>query len=492
MSRKILGIDIRHDSVTAVLASTSLKGSWIEDAITLSIPDGNEAHAENRESLSAALETIGQKMDLSGSVCAVSLPPELISVRNLAAPFGEKKKIEQILPFELEPTIPLPIDDLIIDFHTLKLSGETDHTDLLVAAVQKSALGNYAQLLSSLNIHPKIITFGGYCQAICINRFSQPPNQWLSIDMDTRHATIIGATSEQICLIRTISLNIQDNGMPEVESLCRGIRQTLAGFEEISLAAFQPEVIYLTGNSQTSSTAGQEIQSRFGCPVQKVDLIRSNGIGYKDFSAGNWQSDRIADALSLALIEIEGIDCLNFRKGPFAEKNIWVEHKKELVRIGIFAVLALISGLTYFLADAIYTRSAIAQVDRQIDQAFKTTFPEAKTIQDTMLQYQQMQVKLNELKGKNLFSSDSGANIRAIDILNQISKNIPDGTDVQFTRLVIGDDNVQITGDTDTLISVDNMKNGLEKAPEFKEITITSANREQSGNRVRFKLKVQL
>jgi len=131
-------------------------------------------------------------------------------------------------------------------------------------------------------------------------------------------------------------------------------------------------------------------------------------------------------------------------------------------------------------------------MDQQIDQVFKTTFPEAKTIQDTMLQYKQMQVKLNELKGKNLFSSDSGANIRAIDILNQISKNIPDGTDVQFTRLVIGDDNVQITGDTDTLISVDNMKNGLEKAPEFKEITITSANREQSGNRVRFKLKVQL
>lgn len=91
-----------------------------------------------------------------------------------------------------------------------------------------------------------------------------------------------------------------------------------------------------------------------------------------------------------------------------------------------------------------------------------------------------------------MISTGPGGNVQAIDALNTISQRIPEDIDVQFTRLVIGDENIQITGDTDTLSAVDNMKSQLEKAELFKNVTITSANREKTSNRVRFKLKLQL
>jgi len=38
---------------------------------------------------------------------------------------------------------------------------------------------------------------------------------------------------------------------------------------------------------------------------------------------------------------------------------------------------------------------------------------------------------------------------------------------------------------------VDDMKNRLEKGPLFKKVSISSANSEESGKRINFKLKIQ-
>jgi Tfp pilus assembly protein PilN len=103
-----------------------------------------------------------------------------------------------------------------------------------------------------------------------------------------------------------------------------------------------------------------------------------------------------------------------------------------------------------------------------------------------------MKVKIQEERKKSLFPLETKRNILVIDILNEISKLISKETDVEFTRLLVGQTNVLISGNTDTFNSVDDMKNLLEQAGLFQKVTISSANINKSGNRVRFKLKVQL
>jgi len=112
MTRKILGLDIRHDAVSAVLVKNSIKENVIESYESVPIPDQQDFES----GMAASLETIVEKINIAGSICIASFPADQISYRNIQVPFKGLKKISKILPFELEPTIPFPVDDLVIDF----------------------------------------------------------------------------------------------------------------------------------------------------------------------------------------------------------------------------------------------------------------------------------------------------------------------------------------------------------------------------------------
>jgi hypothetical protein len=103
---------------------------------------------------------------------------------------------------------------------------------------------------------------------------------------------------------------------------------------------------------------------------------------------------------------------------------------------------------------------------------------------------QQMRLNIEEVRKVSLNPAGGQGNMLTIDILNEISKGIPDDIDVKFTRTVIGEDNVVINGDSDTFNSVDAIKNGLEQSKAFKTVTIVSTTKEESSNRIKFRLKI--
>ena len=122
MSRKVLGIDIRKESVSAVLVKTSLRESRIDAHAHVPISDSTE----NENPFKTALETLCSEIDTDGCDCAVSISADHFSYRILQIPFKGSKKIQMVLPFELEPTVPFPVDDLIIDFIDLESAGLDD------------------------------------------------------------------------------------------------------------------------------------------------------------------------------------------------------------------------------------------------------------------------------------------------------------------------------------------------------------------------------
>jgi general secretion pathway protein L len=61
---------------------------------------------------------------------------------------------------------------------------------------------------------------------------------------------------------------------------------------------------------------------------------------------------------------------------------------------------------------------------------------------------------------------------------------------VNVNRMVVGIDNVVLSGNTDNFNTVDDIKGRLDEADIFTTVTISSADLEKSGKRVRFKLKL--
>ncbi len=99
-----------------------------------------------------------------------------------------------------------------------------------------------------------------------------------------------------------------------------------------------------------------------------------------------------------------------------------------------------------------------------------------------------MRVKIREMKK----SRHLGAKVQGVlQILKDISQRVPKSIDMHVTRLVVDPETVRISGDTDTFNAVDTIKNRLEPSDLFSAVTITSANRDRTGNRFQFEIKLQ-
>jgi general secretion pathway protein L len=265
------------------------------------------------------------------------------------------------------------------------------------------------------------------------------------------------------------------------------IGHTLSAAEDIVGEERLPEKVLITGSGSTADGCGEAMADYLGMPVNNLNLIQNTDIYVDNYSGDIMKSGCFDNALALAAIEIEGIDCLNFRRGSFAAGSLWLKYKTNFIVTGIILIAVLLfmsfnSFLDYYLMN-----KSIKTMEIQIREIFTSTFPDVKRIVDPV---QQMRIKIQAARKKVLFPGEAEKPMRAIDIIDNISKRIPRETDVTFTRMAIGSENVVVSGDTDTFNSVDNIKSRLEQVDSFKKIIISSANINKSDNRVRFKLKI--
>jgi type II secretory pathway component PulL len=483
MGKNILGLDIKKTEVSAVLINSSLKASRIE-AFTY-VPIAKQEEMDT--GVAAALKVLQENMDLAGSVCIASFPADRISFRNVTVPFKQPKKIKQILPFELEQTLPHAVEDLIIDFRVVNTQGTEDQTNLFAAAIDISSLKKYLELLATCGIEPEIVTVGGYPIGLCLASLADIPENAMFVEMDNEKNTLSAFISGQICLIRSFP-TISD-GTSRLESLCKNIQRTILAFEDTTGLTFKPDTLFVTGSNLGENGFEQNIAQELDIPTQRADLARDINLKLDNHPLPSWNPNKMDSALALALIEVAGIRGLNFRKGPFAIAKRWVEHKQNLVRTGILAAAVLLLALVNITLDFYAKQNKLDTLTAQINQLLKVSFPDVELGKDTRIQIDN---RMDKTRRASLSPGITDGSHRMIDILNEISLRVDRQIDVEFTQLVIGEGNVLISGNTGTFNSVDTMKSQLDRAKMFKTVTIVSSNKDKSGERIRFKLKLQL
>ena len=483
MSRKVLGIDIRNHSVSAVLLNSSLREYRVDDYMHLPFSDPDDPE----KGLAAALETLTEKMDLSGSDYVVSIPGSHFTFRNLQVPFNNTKKIRMVLPFELEPTLPYSVEDLVVDFQPLNGSPDGDQTELIAVAIEKNRLAPYIEALASIEVDPEKLTFSGLPTALCLAHQAELEEEQLFIEIDEAAGTLFMLAGDRLQLIRSFPLPTA--GPSKAKLLCAQIQQTLAAFQESFDLNLQPIEVVASGIGLNEANMAADISKALDIPVTAASVADRLNIPVESYTGEPWIPAQMDNALALTLMEVEGFDTLNFHKGQFAAQKFLSKHKTPLIKTGILAAAVLALMFFNVLMETYTVNKQVRGIERQMNQIFKATFPEVKTIR---YPYQEMQAKIREIKKSATVQAETGPHVRSIDILNSISENIPNNIKVDFTRLVIQPENVLISGTTDTFNSVDDIKSRLEQIQYFEKVTISSANIDRSGNEVRFMLKVAL
>jgi len=480
MGRKIFALDIREDAVSAVLISSRIKGNSVDAHFHVPVDDLSNGI---QEPLEAVLEAI----PVDGATCIVSLPASEMTFRNITVPFKNRKKIRQILPYELEPTLPVSIDQMSIDFLALQVAENGDESDILAACVENDRLTAYLDALGGSNLHPELVTIGGFPMAYCSSQLSDFPDNGLVLDLGRAVSTLFVIVARQVCLIRSIPAGFTDSS--SIAILSKGIRQTLYAFEDIFTGDYQPEGVLITGSTANDTELAQQMSGLLEIPVKTSNLMADLDFSIRKETADSWNSIHMDNALSLVQMELKGVGLFNYRRGTFSERKLWADHGKQFTQKGILAAVLLILVFLnlYFDIDTLNRR--VVQLDQKITTVFKETFPEIKRIVDPL---HQMRVAMDDVKTGGTFPEEFEKKARTIDILNYLSEQIPKETDVELTRLVIGPDTVLVSGNTDTFNTVDDIKNKLETVSAFEKVTISSANVDRADNRVRFKMKVDL
>jgi Tfp pilus assembly protein PilN len=221
----------------------------------------------------------------------------------------------------------------------------------------------------------------------------------------------------------------------------------------------------------------------------RLDISRlTDKIEFSDGQSG-WNALQSDGALALALLEIEGRSCPSFYRSGSAIRNIWTQYKRYIKTPAILLAIMILIACTGVFADLFILKKQLNRLNAQIAADFTSTFPDVTRIVDPVVQ---MRSKIEELKKNAVDPVQSGGQVRAIDILREISRLIPKNANVVLTRLDMSGEGVSLVGEADAFNTVDDVKVRLETSELFASVTPGASTKDKSGQKVRFRLKIEL
>jgi Tfp pilus assembly PilM family ATPase len=497
MPGKILGLDISKDSITAVQVQSGLKVYQITACASVML--------EENGGMDGAVKALIDQMDLESDTCFASIPEESCSYRNLQMPFKDPRKIRQTIPYEIESMLPVSVDALLIDF---TIVNRADQNEILAVSVEKSYISEYLAQLQNHGVDPDVLDIR--CVPIVSWLFKQEgiPGHGLFLDIGQKKLTMILYVERHIVLIRTFVLNgspvewsISDaaNGDNETQkredmeayfgSFCTTVRNTIHAFGCQSSISVRPQKILFTGTGALWPDTSNLLNKYFDIPAEQVNVSRDKRVSMDENISRVWNPALMDGALALALRDARKGQGFNFRKDEFEIRNDYFGFRKDLRKIAAFLIVILSFVAVDLGVDYYFLTKKYRMLDQDVTAVFRQVFPNVTRIVDPL---QQMKVKISEIKKSTASAPGISSNNKVLDLLRDISERVPKSLDVNVSRMVIDMETVRLSGETDTFNTVDNIKNKLEPSTYFSSVTISSANLDSTGKRVRFEIKLQL
>lgn len=474
MAKRTLALDIQDDGINWVLIRSGLRNVAIEKSGRLSCRVDGVYDSD----AVAVLKALRDSLYTPGSACIAAIASRGLFARNIAVPFRDKRKVRQILPLELEATLPVAVDELFLDFQT---NGNDGTPTALTVAMPKAQIASHLQLLREAGLDPMLVTFSGLPAATLLAAGPHGEKVSLIVDGDARHCTLFLVGSHQILFVRSWSPPTTDTD--SADKLKRAIDQTVEAVSQVLPDTPKVHTIYLTQHA-ARNYAPERVAAIVDYPVEALDIKNST----RNALAGVLADDRGHGALALGLYEPLAERGLNLFRPTFPLKRFLQQNKKRFIQTGILATILMTLFIVNIYLDIRRTEKHANFLKTETEAILKRAFPETRNIVNPV---QQMIIKLREMHGYDLVST-SGPQAAQIDILNTISRALPPKLDIHVSQLVSGPERVQISGTTATFETVNAANEFLEKADLFTKITIVSANMDQKANRVRFKLAADL
>ncbi|MCA9546361.1 MAG: pilus assembly protein PilM [Myxococcales bacterium] len=158
MATKVVGLDLGAHTVKVCELVTAFRSFELvgfgSEAVEPVAEDQHHFHA-----LAAAARRLLERRGLLNETLMTAMPPAVVSTALLDFPFSQPKKIEQVLPFQLDEAVPFDVEDLVYDYQIVEKS-DAGPCKVLVAYVKEDTFQLFLAALSHEGLDPKVVSIG--------------------------------------------------------------------------------------------------------------------------------------------------------------------------------------------------------------------------------------------------------------------------------------------------------------------------------------------
>lgn len=177
------------------------------------IPQGviKEGEVLNIDSLASVLKEAVEKVHgekLKTKYVIASLPEEKSFLQIIQLPKMSDKELETSVRFEAENYIPLPIEDMYLDFQVIQpFHGHLDHVDVLIAALPKAVVDPYVAAIKKAGLVPIALEVESQAISRALMKNNISPFSVLLIDLGATRTSFIVFSGYSVRFTSSISVS---------------------------------------------------------------------------------------------------------------------------------------------------------------------------------------------------------------------------------------------------------------------------------------------
>jgi len=434
--------------------------------------------------------------DLSADIYTGCLPATAAVVRPLQVPFAGRRRVAAALKYEMEPVVPFPIDELIVDYMTIQ-QHDKKTTDVLAVGMRTETVRFHLEVLEGAGLDPDRldldVTGLTNLWRTTLPRGSSPDGLALMLHVLEASAYFVALDGRVPVFLRAMNFGADAlrTGSPmAAEEIMATIRSASASADRAGFSE-----LLVTGLALDRPVL-DELAERLTVPVRCVQTVAGSlfrGLPESESAAGPncWEPmvGLAADGGRRDWMRF------NFRKEDLAQTLITPEiRRRALFSSALLGVLVLVGILSFFkfLQDL---RARDEELDRQIVQVYESTLPKAQKLPADKIP-KAMKDMVEKMTGDIIVRPFVAGTPPALQVLDELSGCIPQDESVEVTRfeLRLRDGEVRLSGLTADATVVGRIKTNMDECDSLGDVTIErQADVQRGGERkVDFSIKAKL
>jgi len=501
MSQTILGIDLGSYSVKIV----RLERGFGEFKIVgfHEVPLVAEEVLTHEQSASAALTKFFEENPINYDSCIVSLPGTITAFRFLDLPFGNAKKVDQMLEFELETVIPLDLDEILFDYSLLSVTPQSSRA--LITYLREEEFKKFLTQVQMSGLDPRYVGVDtmdlSYLTALGV---LPPEGRFALLDLGHRKSNLIVLEGSKLKTLRCFSwgghevtqaiaqaANITydqaeslkhtkgqliDGSEDKVfraihetfDILMKQLKQTLFAFYETGETAI--EALYISGGSSKMQGVDTFFSSQLNINVSPLEVLEDNFTSITDQERAK---PIIPTALGAALhgaFPNKG-QRVNFRRGVYSFKKDIEQLEGSMKRLGIMAGSIAVLGILYFIISYMSLSAQSDRMNKNLSKIVKASVSDLpkEGVKDATQALDVLKKKISGMQEK-LKKEQGEGNLSALEILKAISAAMPpkDAFPIDVDEVKITENQLTLSGTTVSYQAVDKIKESLSQVKNLK------------------------